>query len=396
MAQVEKILSIQALRGISATAVVIFHAQGGMLDFKEFGAQNALLNSHPALILFGTVGVDIFFVISGVVITLVTWDYFETLRDIPVFLKKRVIRIFPIYWLNLLPWIVWYYLQAWLFHGTNGDPEQAALFLSSFFLFPYPTPLKSTGGYALFVAWTLTFELYFYCIVAFCLCFARKYFLPLVCGIFIASHYALAAYAGLHPFLTIISDSLLMEFAYGILIGMALRKKRRIPSALCLFALCAACIVLWLELSGTWGLPGGRGYSQGIPAALIVFGVIFIEQNAKLTIPGWLVTLGNCSYSLYLIHPLIRLGMGKIWKVSGALPVVPADILILITCLVSVMAGYLCWRFVEQPLLARLSRRFIMRASFSVRERKTLLIPRQSRGIADNILVGNRLPGIKT
>lgn len=396
MAQVEKILSIQALRGISATAVVIFHAQGGMLDFKELGAQNALLNSYPVMRWIGMVGVDIFFVISGVVITLVTWEHFDKLREIPVFLKKRVIRIFPIYWLNLLPWIVWYYLQAWLFHGNNGDPEQAALFLSSFFLFPYPTPLKSTGGYALFVAWTLTFEIYFYCIVAFCLCFARKYFLPLVCGIFLASSSVLAPHAGLHPFLTIISDSLLMEFAYGILIGMALCKKWRIPSAFCLFAICAACALLWLAFSGIWGLPGGRGYSLGIPAALIVFGLIFIEQNVKLAIPGWLVTLGNCSYSLYLIHPLIRLCMGKVWKVTGALPVVQADVLILITCLVSVMAGYLCWRFVEQPLMARLSWRFIMQASFSVWERHASAIPRQSREIADNIVVGNRLPGIKT
>lgn len=271
MPKKQKILSIQALRGIAAILVVIFHAQGGMLEFKEFGAQHALMNSHPALRLFGTVGVDIFFVISGVVITLVTWDHFGKLRDIPVFLEKRVIRIFPIYWLNLLPWVVWYYLQARLFHGNNGDPEQAALFLSSFFLFPYPTPMKSTGGYALFVAWTLTFELYFYCITAFCLCFARKYFLPLVCGIFLASGYALAPYADLHPFLAIISDSLLMEFVYGILIGMALRNNWRVPSALCLLAFCLACLLLWLALSATWGLPGRSGLFPRPPGRLDCF-----------------------------------------------------------------------------------------------------------------------------
>lgn len=106
MAQGDKILSIQALRGIAAILVVVFHAQVLLEKFVAKGAQPAWLNSIPLLAKGGQVGVDIFFVISGLVIVYTCWDRFGCPVNAAFFLKKRIFRIFPVYWLNLVPWVI--------------------------------------------------------------------------------------------------------------------------------------------------------------------------------------------------------------------------------------------------------------------------------------------------
>src|SRR5450432_1983294 len=77
------LLSIQYLRGAAALAVVIFHA----LQWRSGGFE------------VGRAGVDVFFVISGVIMWWVT-------ADGPVgpwaFLWRRLTRVAPLYWLMTL------------------------------------------------------------------------------------------------------------------------------------------------------------------------------------------------------------------------------------------------------------------------------------------------------
>lgn len=72
-ASADKLDSIQLLRAIAATAVVVYHIP----LFRE-----------------GAWGVDIFFVISGFIMALVTE------RSTRHFFAKRVIRVVPLYWLG--------------------------------------------------------------------------------------------------------------------------------------------------------------------------------------------------------------------------------------------------------------------------------------------------------
>ena len=83
-----KILSIQALRGIAAALVVIYHAQALLAKFTVHGARDAWLNGTQGLRSFGGIGVDIFFVISGAVITYVSWNLFGKPDEVATFLKK--------------------------------------------------------------------------------------------------------------------------------------------------------------------------------------------------------------------------------------------------------------------------------------------------------------------
>lgn len=345
-----KILSIQALRGIAAALVVIFHAQALLLKFTEHGAFAAWLNSTPGLRSFGGIGVDLFFVISGTVITYVSWDLFGKPGEMVTFLKKRIIRIFPVYWLNLLLWVI---VFAFFANALTSQPIfNPVKVLCSFFLLPYPDGVHTGFGelYTLGMAWTLTYEMYFYAVTALCLCFARKWFLPIVCFFFLAGHVFFFPSVK-YPILTVLSGPKLLEFVYGILIACALRLRLRVPAALALAILLISPLPL---LYGTSPL-----MSVGLSIALFVFSVVFLERSGALPIPRGLVLLGDCSYSLYLFHGIVQSALGKILTLTNLWSALPADLYIVIISLISIAAGYLAYICTEKPMNAWLSRRFI-------------------------------------
>jgi len=80
------ILPLQYLRAFAAGIVVVYHAynQAAIL----FGAGKDRLS-------FGAIGVDIFFILSGFIMMLVS----EQREDKPIkFFARRLLRIIPIYW----------------------------------------------------------------------------------------------------------------------------------------------------------------------------------------------------------------------------------------------------------------------------------------------------------
>ena len=85
-----RITSIQVCRGLAAVLVVLAHIHN--LELKYFGT------NHLGVLQYGVSGVDVFFVISGVVISAVTAGQGENVRNALRFLYQRCARIFPIYW----------------------------------------------------------------------------------------------------------------------------------------------------------------------------------------------------------------------------------------------------------------------------------------------------------
>lgn len=200
------------------------------------------------------------------------------------------------------------------------------------------------------MAWTLTYEMYFYAVTALCLCFARKWFLPVVSLFFLAG-YAFFSPSVNYPILTVLSSPRLLEFAYGILIACALRLRLRVPTAFALAILLISPLPLLYGPSPMMNV--------GLGVALFVFSVVFLERGGALPIPRGLVLLGDCSYSLYLFHGIVQSALGKIPTLTGLWPALPADLYIVIISLISFAAGYLAFICTEKPMSAWLSRRFI-------------------------------------
>src|ERR1700722_2079449 len=87
-----RIKELDGLRGIAVLAVVSEHYVGGL---PWAGARN------------GWLGVDLFFVLSGYLITSILIDLREKERYFSVFYARRALRIFPPYFLGLAVYLVY-------------------------------------------------------------------------------------------------------------------------------------------------------------------------------------------------------------------------------------------------------------------------------------------------
>ena len=304
-----KLTSLQVLRFLAALGVVQAHA--------------ALVFGHDSNE-FGAIGVDVFFVISGFIIT-------GAARSAPQrFLQNRAVRVLPLYYLFLAPWL----LSVICF----GHLEWREL-VASVFLWPaldvYSTPY-------LLVGWTLCYELLFYLGVWLILRGVRGRYL-------IAAYVVAVAMAALTGAMVwrYLGSPLIAEFLFGVVLAFW-RPSKPWLGAVALASGVAA--VVWFAFAVDGGIelihyaaPGGwlRPIVWGIPAALLVFGAIQLEPLFKspLTVP--LVFLGDASYSLYLSHLYTNAAL-------LSFGVHPPPTLAILVC---VVVGAGVYAFIERPLL---------------------------------------------
>ena len=139
--------NIQILRFFAAAAVLTGHAG----DLFIPGANQFRAIPWSA-------GVDIFFVISGFVMTYLTQGQFGRAGASRTFLVRRIIRIAPPYWLFTMLMVATVLLFGEHVKNTTLDPAVA---VTSFLFIPWPradgqlNPLLSQG-------WTLNYQAFFY------------------------------------------------------------------------------------------------------------------------------------------------------------------------------------------------------------------------------------------
>ena len=187
IANERKILSIQALRGIAAILVVFCHSEQFISEFSTVHLKIYLGQC------FGQFGVDIFFVISGFIMVYISHNNFGDRRVILPFLMRRFTRIFPIYWLMTLI-VVLLIIPSGLYSYALPESQLAVVdaIKSTSYLFKsfLLIPINDTSfnppvvGPVIGVAWTLVYEMFFYYVFSLVLLCNRKYYLPVLIGIF--------------------------------------------------------------------------------------------------------------------------------------------------------------------------------------------------------------------
>ncbi len=337
---------IQALRGVAALMVLAAHIKGAELDY---GGEGALL---PFSLYLGVTGVDLFFLISGFVMAHVALDGDRGPSAAARFLFNRAARIYPVYWAVTLALLVLYAGKQALFAEATPFPNPVETFL----LLPDEVfPLVPVG-------WTLVHELYFYLIVTFFV-LQRKIgvltFLGLWAAVVAAAH--LAGVADTNPWTRVAFSPLTFEFIGGA--GIALLVRRG-AAGLALPALIAgALIVLALSIFLAPALypDAVADFSRrvlifGPPFALILYGAAALEAKSGARAPKWLISAGDASYSLYLVHVPVFLVVGK--TLSLFLPDGAFDNPVLIACYIagSLAAAFAVHHWFEKPALAAAKR----------------------------------------
>lgn len=330
------IISLQYLRAVAALMVVAFHAADKLSTLDP--------NGQPFAFTVGLAGVDIFFVISGFIIYVTGSQAGTTPTS---FLRKRLIRIVPLYWVLTLMLAAVAVLKPGLLASSSFDPSH---FIASLLFVPWPHPQIPALLPLLIPGWTLNYEMAFYGLFALGLLLpssARLSSLVSVLCLLVALGMIFAP-TGIAAFYT---DQIILEFAAGTIIAAMWMHGVRSPTMLAVAALGVGAVLLCMGAGST--LP--RVIGAGIPAAMIVSGAVFSESVARRR-PIWLLSeLGDASYSIYLSHVVVLPVLAKLWQAAG-LGAEGYGIPFFVTALAgSAVAGMILHRLVERPLLAWMS-----------------------------------------
>jgi exopolysaccharide production protein ExoZ len=337
-----QLLSIQYLRALAAIVVVAYH-----VGFK-FGADWTI----------GQAGVHIFFVISGFLMWLVTFD-----REVSParFITQRIVRIVPLYWLLTLLVAAAAIARPNLFH----EQPTASHVLQSLLFVPHVSPSGDTFP-LLIQGWTLEYEMFFYALFALTLFLPRRFLLlgfSLAIGGLVLMRFVLDP---ANAVARVYTSPLLLEFLAGVWLGSAFSAGRVMGKRLALFLLAAGVAGL---VGSIWilDLPLDRTLIWGIPSLVIVASAIALETHKLMPRLPLLKLLGDASYSIYLSHTvaivigsfaLHELGLGNPGTpaaVQAGLLVGPATspavaagyyVFMLVFC---VATGVLCHRLLERP-----------------------------------------------
>jgi peptidoglycan/LPS O-acetylase OafA/YrhL len=338
-----KFLSLQALRAIAATVVVIFHAQGLCHKYA----------SHPSLSEaaahgLGQYGVDLFFVLSGFVILYTTQQGRSTAGT---FLLRRLIRIVPIYWLLTIAALAMPFLVPGVFSLAPGLPPLRPVAESLLFA-SYALHERAP---VLYVGWSVEYEMLFYVLASLALAARLPLYRTLALvfiGLYAGVHWLAPPAAASGTVLFFLGYQVVFEFILGLLLGQILLRQKLTALDIALPVLAIALVIL---MEG-----GGRFLIAGLPAAAIVAVALLTEsRTCKYRVTRWLAKVGDASYSIYLLQVLALPAIGKLWL--RLVPDWPPDLLVLIASLLVVMAGMLLYQGVERPLLTGLQRLLLPR-----------------------------------
>ncbi|MGA0582319.1 MAG: acyltransferase family protein [Castellaniella sp.] len=340
---------IDGLRAIAVLSVILFHA--GVPGLSG-----------------GYVGVDVFFVISGYLITGILLRELDAgTFSIISFYERRVRRILPALFLVLIACIPlgWFLMDPYAFWRLGQGLMAVTLFLSNILFWQTTNYFTETAGNPLLHTWSLGVEEQFYIFFPLFLWLVWRYaraWLWLAIALATAASLMISQWgvqSGRVVAAFYLSPSRAFELLLGSLVAVAAFGGRipdlrpRIASVLSWVGLGA---IAWAAtvFSQETPFPGWRALVPSLGAAMIL---AFVRNNGSL---GWLLSrramvgLGLISYSAYLWHQPVFAFV----HISGWTPDLSVNLGLV---LASLALAWFSWRYVESPFRNRvwISRRSV-------------------------------------
>jgi peptidoglycan/LPS O-acetylase OafA/YrhL len=331
-------LGVQGLRFIAALMVVISHSMTMIVDRHLSAAMPRWTGGHA--------GVDVFFVISGFVMSFSLIPLQGRADGWRVFFSRRLVRIVPLYWIAMSLKVV--LVMALPSMAGNAHVSVQHL-ISSYFFLPGIAPDGNSVPF-MPVGWTLNFEMFFYllCTISLLLAVSPMGFVAVV----LAGLALLGMASPSHvPSEASYSNPIVLEFLLGMLAGHAVRGQRPSGSFVPLGLAASGFMALFLAPSD----PGMmRPLVWGIPSALLVYGTASSEARLRRWLPKFVIYLGDSSYALYLFHTFVvpavivlclRWSAGNPWRIP------------VLCVMVSVALSAAIHQWLERPLTSWLKQR---------------------------------------
>lgn len=338
--------NLDYLRGLAAFGIMMYH---------YFSWVMGKFTSDAFMGRVGIYGVSIFYVLSGLTLFHVYYDKMKpSWADLLLFFKKRVVRIFPLLWIATI--------AAILLSQKMPDFYRLFLNLSGLFGFIKWDAYFSAG------VWSIGNELVFYVFFPLFV-FLTKSLKPLmlVVGLAVIGIYLYIAFVELDPGLTLGQQWLsyinplnqLFLFMGGFFIGYFFRGIE-IPN-----------------LTGTFLLLLGLGLFVFYPAAgdaislvtgvnrvvftLCCFLICTYFYKTTYVLPEFihkpLIGLGEASYSVYLLHPIVYklTGYGTLILSNHSIQT-PGYLRIIVAVILTLALSYWVYKYIERYFIVRFSR----------------------------------------
>lgn len=325
--------SIQILRALAAWIVVLHHYL--QVTYNVTPTDPFSVAFHQ----YGAIGVDLFFVISGVVI------YLSASRQ-PVsplaFATHRLARIAPAYWIfTIITAALLLYLPG-VIPLTQFEP---VFLLKSLFFIPAMNP-SGIGFFPIMtVGWTLNYEMAFYAIFFTSLFFPEKFRIAVLCLGVLALGKLLPELGGAFEFF---KNKIIYEFLFGVAVGLLYQ--RGVFNAIKPWA-AASLLAIAMFIVIKAGPVTHSPVFAGIPCTLILIAAISQERLTKKMTS--LNALGNWSYSTYLCHIPVLCLMLELQRHTGLPPVLTLIGSLALIALVSAIS----FNIIEKPIANRMKKK---------------------------------------
>ena len=341
--------TLEGLRFISSVMIVLTHYVPYTL------ADQTTLNWTSNF----SYAVDLFFVISGIVIAHVYGKDWNSRRDYGAFLKNRIARIYPLHLATLLFYVVIGYLVVSGFlNAANADKYNFADLIPNLLL------VHAWGfaqGFSFnYVSWSVSAEFFVYLlfpVILWLIARGSGFALGLLGALFVSAWFAAPVIAG-RPLPLLTWDYSMIRavpaFSLGVWLQMRCPAKSLGRAAPWLFhGLLAAAAVALLTHQGP------------LVCLFLVYGVattgFLCDRTNRPTVASWgpLRERGELTYSIYMLHPLVatvlfsvlapRLLGGVTW------PVVIAGLA------ATYVAAVISLRYFEMPMRQAIKHGFVRR-----------------------------------
>lgn len=280
------------------------------------------------------------------------------------FLKKRIIRIYPVYWLSVIACVA-IAIVCSMIDFTGWKPLQeigATSWFATFSLLPIGKVFLINH-----VTWSLIYEIWYYLMFAVLLRYMKENFIigVMMYGAAIIVVNSLFTLKGVIIFglnLSMPLSTLNLFFVVGSMIGYLYTEKDKRYAKLAVLTL-AACFVAqvflgWRETVNAEAAGLLTEFFLLSVSIAIIVGLLYAERVGVI-MPKFLVYIGNMSYTLYLFHFILVLVYRGIFQLIfpnvyqyGAVEIATSYVFIFVVC-------WMIYEKAEKPMTERLRQQFL-------------------------------------
>ena len=327
----EKISGIQYCRAVAAIFVVLYHVGTTAEAYNRESIFSLLFN-------YGKYGVDFFFVISGFIIFNAHFKDIGVKGKSIIYVKKRFFRIYPIYFIILTIKVL---IFLCLSIQIPENQRSFGYFLHSYLLLPIENQYPFLS-----VAWTLSFELIFYTFFLLAMKMQKRTFFSLTLGWMLLIIFYNIINLKYNFILNHLLNSYNIEFIIGVFASLIYREKKFLNIGLKLVVIIFLILLIFDQRESDLLMRMVLGCCFGI----IVLVSANLSKIKKIPysniIDKTLQSIGNASYSIYLVHTLVITAIYK-----TLINLINIDSLGFVTLIFSLIIGIFFWKFIEKPLL---------------------------------------------